>query len=74
MQFHRIAKPEHSKKPLPNINYSSICKCCNSREVGGYIGNGTVLSDICIKCYRRFSEGKERISQITQSSNRKGRS
>jgi len=74
MQFHRIVKSQHVKRPLPHINYHPVCKCCETREIGGYIGNGTILTDTCVKCYRRNSESKERMSQRVQSHNRKGRS
>jgi len=75
IEFSRLpSKHVHIVPPQPHINYQPVCKCCKSREIGGYIGNGTILTDICVKCYRRYSEGKERASQKHQSNNRKGRS
>lgn len=59
MQFAKIDVKPRSNPPQPHINYQPVCKCCQTAEVGGYIGNGTVLVDICLKCYRRNRSGKD---------------
>lgn len=58
MQFSKIELPIRNPEPpaivFPTyrLNGQKICKRCGIREAGGYAGNGVILSDLCLKCYR----------------------
>jgi len=56
IRFTRL--PSRNQLSIPKVNHineSQLCRCCESAEAGGYIGNGTVITGICPKCYRRNS-------------------
>ena len=74
MQFSKIS----IKTPSFVIKYSTldgrkICKCCGSRPVQGYVGNGTIIDDLCGKCYRANPEKREH-ARSPRFMNREGRS
>ena len=33
-----------------------LCEKCGLRPIGGYIGNGTILTKLCRKCHRENGE------------------
>lgn len=63
MQFSKLEIHARRTEPQPivfptyRLNGQKVCKRCGIREAGGYAGNGVILSDLCVKCYR--SAGRE---------------
>lgn len=62
IQFTKLVFPRKCQlsKATPHIAGEKLCAHCFSKPVGGYIGNGTVLKDLCAKCFRQFSSGRGR--------------
>ena len=74
IQFTKLPSRNQLSAPVPEqINGESICECCKAAPVLGYAGNGTVVSKLCGKCWRRNSSGKDKASK-PQFLNREGRS
>jgi len=77
IQFSRLNPPCDKITPQnikrAHLQSIKLCKCCGIREPGGYIGNGTILNDICSKCFRNKAIGRNQAKMPTFY-NREGRS
>jgi len=80
MQFSKLVlhprkiEPDPTIYHLESINGNKVCKRCGIREAGGYAGNGVVLANTCVKCFRSAGiESRERARE-PKFYNRGGRS
>lgn len=69
MQFHRLEIKRTRSNPVVEKIYHldgrGLCECCGDEPVLGYVGNGTIVSKLGAKCYRRNSAARDRAKHPT---------